>query len=85
MKNVVRSIAVLLAIIASVNWGLVGLFDFNLIKTITPGMPMLERFIYVAAGLAGLLLAYYEIEGCKCGAIRCNDNPTKSPLADDYR
>ncbi|MBA2306873.1 DUF378 domain-containing protein [Candidatus Dependentiae bacterium] len=71
MKNVVRSIAVLLAIIASVNWGLVGLFDFNLIKTITPGMPMLERFIYVAAGLAGLLLAYYEIEGCKCSGNNC--------------
>nr|MBA2306872.1 DUF378 domain-containing protein [Candidatus Dependentiae bacterium] len=32
-NNIVRSIAVILAIIASVNWGLVGLFDFNLIKT----------------------------------------------------
>ena len=76
MKNVVRSVAVLLAVIGSINWGLIGLFDFNLIHTLSGSMPLLEKLTYIAYGIAGVLLAYYEIEGCKCSSInnnRCRD------------
>ncbi len=75
MKNIVRSIAVLLVVIGSINWGLIGLFDFNLIHTLSGGLPgvitTMERVLYVAYGIAGLLLAYYEIEGCKCDGRDC--------------
>lgn len=71
MKNIIRTIAVLLVIIGSINWGLIGLFDFNLIHNLTGTVPMLEKLTYIAYGIAGLLLAYYEIEGCKCSSHNC--------------
>ncbi len=72
MKNVLRSIAALLVIIGAINWGLIGLFNVNLVHQLLAAMPTLEKLVYVAVGIAGLLLAYYEIEGCKCAIVRDN-------------
>lgn len=48
-------IALLLVIIGSVNWGLVGIFNFDLVATIFGGQTaMLSRIIYTLVGAAGL-------------------------------
>ncbi|MDR3240184.1 MAG: DUF378 domain-containing protein [Clostridiales bacterium] len=47
--------ALTLVIIGAINWGLVGLFKFDLIATLFGGMESwLSRIIYVLIGLAGL-------------------------------
>ncbi|MDD5459037.1 MAG: DUF378 domain-containing protein [Phycisphaerae bacterium] len=43
-----------LIIIGALNWGLVGLFDFNLVSFIFGQMTVLARIIYTIVGLAAL-------------------------------
>jgi hypothetical protein len=51
-------VAIVLAVIGAVNWGLVGLFDWNLVSAIFGPMSTLSRIIYVVVGLAGLYLVF---------------------------
>lgn len=51
-------VAIVLAVIGAVNWGLVGLFDFNLVSALFGPMSTLSRIIYVVVGLAGLYLVF---------------------------
>ena len=47
-------IALILMIIGSINWGLVGAFNFDLVAAIFGEMSMASRVVYVLVGLAGL-------------------------------
>jgi len=49
-------LALILVIIGGLNWGLVGLFNFNLVATIFGDMSALSRIIYTLVGLSGLYL-----------------------------
>ena len=49
------TIALILSIIGSLNWGLVGLFKFDLVAWIFGGQAaIISRIIYGVVGLAGL-------------------------------
>lgn len=49
------TIALILSIIGSLNWGLVGIFKFDLVAWIFGGQTaVVSRIIYVLVGLAGL-------------------------------
>ena len=49
------TLALILSIIGSVNWGLIGLFKFDLVAWIFGGQTaILSRIIYALVGLAGL-------------------------------
>ncbi len=49
------TIALILSIIGSINWGLVGLFQFDLVSWLFGGQDaVLSRIIYGVIGLAGL-------------------------------
>ena len=49
------TIALILSIIGSLNWGLVGIFKFDLVAWIFGGQAaVLSRIIYALVGLAGL-------------------------------
>ena len=53
--TVMNKIALILAIIGALNWGLVGLFTFDLVAWICGGATtVLARIIYVVVALAGL-------------------------------
>lgn len=43
-----------LLIIGGLNWGLIGLFDINLISAIFGDMTFLSRFVYLLVGLAAV-------------------------------
>ena len=58
-KNVWDWIALVLVIVGSVNWGLVGLFDFNLVELVLGSIPYLVTVVYLLVGLSGLYLIYY--------------------------
>ena len=47
-------IAIVLMIIGAIVWGLIGLFDFNLVDAIFGTMTWISRIIYTLVGIAGL-------------------------------
>ena len=50
-------IALTLVIIGAVNWGLVGLFGFDLVAALFGPASALSRLVYSLVGLAGVTLA----------------------------
>jgi len=50
-------VAVLLVVIGGLNWGLVGLFKFDLVQAILGGVPILARLVYIVVGLAAVYTA----------------------------
>ncbi|MDB2613888.1 DUF378 domain-containing protein [Chlamydiales bacterium] len=44
----------ILVIVGGLNWGLVGLFNFNLVEFLIGTLPALERFVYIVVGFAAL-------------------------------
>lgn len=53
-------IALWLAIIGGLNWGLVGAFNFNLVSLIFGDMSILARIVYILVGLSAVWLIYTE-------------------------
>ena len=54
-KRMMDKIALLLVIIGAVNWGLVGVFQFDLVASIFGGQgALISRIIYTLVGAAGL-------------------------------
>ena len=51
----VQKIALVFTIIGALNWGLIGLFEFNLVETLFGSMEMIERIIYAIVGVCGLI------------------------------
>lgn len=51
---IANKIALVLSIIGSLNWGLVGLFGFDLVAFITGNMTVLARIIYILVAVAGV-------------------------------
>jgi uncharacterized protein len=57
MKSV-GLIALILVVVGAVNWGLVGLFQFDLVAALFGGQDaVLSRAVYSLVGLAGVTLA----------------------------
>lgn len=49
------TLALILVIVGALNWGLIGLFGFDLVATIFGGQDaLLSRIVYSLVGLAGL-------------------------------
>jgi len=51
-------IALLLTIIGGINWGLVGAFKFDLVKTIFGFAQILVSIVYIVVGVAACYTAY---------------------------
>lgn len=52
--KVVDKIALVLIIIGAINWGLIALFNFDLVAAIFGDMTILSRIIYGLVGVSGL-------------------------------
>jgi len=55
----------LLMAVGALNWGLIGLFDFNLVNTVVGSMPMLEKLVYVLVGLSAAYELATHKQNCK--------------------
>lgn len=51
-------IAIVLTVIGAVNWGLIGLFSFDLVAFLFGTMTLLSRTVYTLVGISGLYLIY---------------------------
>ena len=55
-----HAVVVALIVIGALNWGLVGLFQFDLVAFLLGPGSMLSRVVYVLVGLAGVIAIYTE-------------------------
>ncbi len=53
-------IALLLLVIGGLNWGLIGLFDYNLVSALFGGLPTLENLIYILVWIAAIVVLIYD-------------------------
>jgi uncharacterized membrane protein YuzA (DUF378 family) len=51
-------VAMILVIVGGVNWGLVGLFQFDLVAAIFGTMSPMSRIVYTLVGLSALWMIY---------------------------
>jgi len=51
--------SLIISIIGTLNWGLIGLFRFDLVAFLFGDMSWLSRIVYVIVGLAGLYLCTF--------------------------
>jgi len=70
-NNFMRGVDILVAIlliVGGLNWGLVGLFNFNVVAAVFGDMSPFTRFIYAIVGLAALyrLFLWRLIERRQC-------------------
>lgn len=52
--KIIGIITLLLVIIGGVNWGLIGIFDFNFVDAIFGEASMASRIVYVLVGISAL-------------------------------
>lgn len=52
--NAIQKIALVLTIIGAINWGMIGLFNFNLVESLF-GDSMFAAIIYMIIGVAGII------------------------------
>ena len=57
--KIIDRIALVLVIIGAINWGLIGLFEFNLVDSIFGTMSVVSRIIYTLVGISGLWTIRY--------------------------
>lgn len=50
-----QKICLVFTIIGAIVWGLIGIFDFNLVEFIFGEASILSRIVYIIVGIAGLV------------------------------
>jgi len=59
------TLAFVLACVGALNWGLVGIFDYNLVNSLLGQWESVERVVYILVGLSGLYLLVHMAMNCK--------------------
>ncbi|OGB83775.1 hypothetical protein A3F66_03480 [candidate division TM6 bacterium RIFCSPHIGHO2_12_FULL_32_22] len=57
MCEQIHMVAALIASVGAINWGLIGLFNFNLVEQLASllgSKELIARIVYIIVGLAGL-------------------------------
>lgn len=53
-KGTIAWIAFILLIIGGLNWGIIGIANYNIVEAIFGGIPVLLTIIYILVGLSAL-------------------------------
>lgn len=64
-KKALHMVAFILAMVGAVNWGLVGLFSFNLVTTLVGSWPTVERVVYILVGVSAVWIFATHKADCK--------------------
>lgn len=63
-NKVLDCIALTIAIIGAINWGLIGFFSFDLVAFLFGAMSWISRIVYALVGISGLyLITFYMYVG----------------------
>lgn len=60
-----HAVTFLLVVVGALNWGLVGLFNFNLVNMVVGSWPMVEKLVYVLVGASAVYLLATHKADCK--------------------
>ncbi len=63
--KMLHMVAFILLVVGGLNWGLIGLFNFNLVTSILGFSPMLEKVVYILVGVSAVYLAATHMGNCK--------------------
>ena len=66
MKLYLKYFVLATVIIGATNWGLIGLFNFNVISYLLGSDSLLCRIIYSLIGLSAIIYSSFAIVECKC-------------------
>ena len=58
-KSALDWVALVLVVVGGLNWGLVGLFNWNLVDAIFGSVAWLARLIYILVGLSALYMIWF--------------------------
>ncbi|MBD3164682.1 DUF378 domain-containing protein [Candidatus Woesearchaeota archaeon] len=59
-KTALDWVALILVIVGGLNWGLVGLFEFDLVAALFGGMTsVISKVVYTLVGVAALYMLYF--------------------------
>lgn len=50
-----QKVCLVITIIGAINWGLIGLFDFNLVDTLFGVDSLFSNIVYILVGICGLI------------------------------
>lgn len=68
--NKVHMVAVTLLWVGGLNWGLVGLFNFNLVSMLVGAWPVVEKLVYILVGVSAVYELATHKNNCKlCSAM----------------
>ncbi len=65
MFNFLKYLSYILVLIGAINWGLVGLFRFDLVATLFGEMSYVSRAVYSLVGLSAIISAFTVYYSCK--------------------
>ena len=54
-----------LLFVGGLNWGLIGLFNFNLVNAVLGSMPVIEQLAYVLVGASTVYIVATHMSDCK--------------------
>lgn len=54
--EILKKVALVLVIIGGLNWGLVGLFEFDLVANLLGDMTLVSRIVYGLVGLSAIVV-----------------------------
>lgn len=60
--NALDWIALILVIVGGLNWGLVGIFKFDLVAAIFGPMSIISRIVYILVGLSAIYMAVTAVK-----------------------
>lgn len=63
--NVLDWLAVVLVVVGGLNWGLVGLFGFDLVGTLLGDMSLFSKIVYVLVGAGAIYFAVISVKLAK--------------------
>ena len=66
--NIIQKSALVLTLVGALNWGLIGIFDFNLVSFVFDNLSVaISRIIYSLVGISGVFLIVSELFDLKEG------------------
>lgn len=76
----IETIAKILVLIGALNWGLVGIANFNLVAAIFGELNLVSRIIYILVGISAVFLVISRCgrSSCKKSCSKENDKGTVS-------
>lgn len=58
-RSTLELIALILVVVGGLNWGLVGLFNFNLVDTVFGAASTLAKIVYILVGLSAVYTIFF--------------------------